>query len=228
MRFWNGAGRQAALLLLALTVASCDHADPIQPSTSMEQAGEPQELLGILGGITDPIDDLLNPVQRVRAVDQYGNIRTYTLVQEPLLTNLLGTVDELLTSVTRLLGFDGGTLELLGHRLVVPSGAVERPTTFTMSAVIRGNVHVELTAFAPGNSGLMNVGEDGFDRPVRLDLTYERASNVSRRNEDDLVILRLNPLGMEYLHEVMPSEVDTRRDRVTTWLDHFSGYCMAM
>lgn len=238
MKFWTGSvPRAAAMLLLTLAVASCDHAgETMEPTVPQEQVGEPQELLGILDPITDPIldpitepiNDLLYPTRTVQAVDQDGKIRTYTLVQEPLLTSLVGTVDQLLTSVTQLVGLSGGTLDLLGHRLVVPSNAVDEPTMFTMSALLTGNIHVDLTAVAPGNSGLVDVGEQGFNRLVRLDLTYERASNVSRGDERKLVILRLNPLGLDHLHQVMPSEVDTRRDRVTTWLDHFSGYCMAM
>jgi hypothetical protein len=69
------------------------------------------------------------------------------------------------------------------------------------------------------------VGEQGFDRPVRLDLSYERATNV--RRESRLVILRLNPAGMGEVHEALPTTVATSRDRATVWLEHFSGYIMA-
>ena len=219
------------MLLLALTVASCDHAaDPIQPSTALEQAGEPQELLGILDPVLDAGDDLLGDLAgttvTVQGIDQDGKIRSYTLVQEPILTGLVGTADQLLSSVTRLIGVTGGTLTHMDHRLVVPSGAVDLPTTFTLGVALSGFTQVDLTAMAPGNSGLMNVGEAGFNTPVRLDMTYERATNVN--NPRKLVILRLNPLGMSHLHEVMPTTVDTRLERATTWLDHFSGYAMAM
>lgn len=224
MKFWTGAGRLAATLLLALVLASCDHADlPTELTAPQEQVGEPQELLG-LGGL---LGGLTGTETKVRAIDENGRIRTYTLLREPLLPSLLGTVDQLLTSVTRLLGLDGGTLTVLEHRLVVPRGAVDRPTMFNMTALLTGYIHVDLTAVAPGNSGLFNVGEDGFNRPVLLNLTYERA-NVDRRDEDDVVILRLNPRGLGYLHQVMPTTVDESRDRATTWLDHFSGYSMAM
>lgn len=224
MKFWTHAGRRAAVMMVfALGVASCDHAGtPTDVPAEHEQVEEPQQLLG-LGGL---LGGLTGTETRVRAIDENGTIRTYTLVREPLLTNLVGTVNQLLTSVTRLLGLNGGRLDLLGHRLVVPQGAVDRPTTFSMTALLTGNVHVELLAFAPGASGQINVGEEGFNRPVRLDLTYERATNV--RDERRVVILRLNPRGLGYLHEVMPTTVDRRRDRATTWLDHFSGYCMAM
>lgn len=214
-------GRLAAMMMLAFVVASCDHADlPTDVDSSAEQfSGEPQELLGgLLGGI-------LGGETTVRAVDQHGQIRTYTLVREPLLTSLIGTVDQLLTSVTQLVGLDGGILRLLGHRLVVPAGAVDQPTSFTMSALLSGNVQVDLSATAPGRSGQVDVGAEGFNRPVRLDLTYERATNV--RDPRKLVILRLNPAGLDALHEALPTTVDPNNERATTWLEHFSGYIMA-
>ena len=216
-------GRIAAMMTLALAVASCEHVETPTDVGSAEYAGEPQELLsGLLGG-------LLDGETTIRAVDQYGTVRTYTLVRESILTNVVGTVvqtaDGLLATVTKLLGADGGTLRLVGHRLVVPSGAVDAPTTFEMSALLNGNVRVDLSATAPGASGRIDVGEAGFDRPVRLDLTYERATNV--RDARKLVIIRLNPLGMDAVHEVLPTTVDPSNERATTWLEHFSGYIMA-
>lgn len=204
------------MLLLALTVASCDHAaDPIQPSTALEQGGEPQELLGIL-------DPILNPDRTVQAVDQNGRIATYTLVREPILNLDLGNL-----RVSALIGVDGGELSLLGHRIVVPRGAVDVPALFTMIVLPTGYVHVDVSALAGELlGGLLDIGGEGFSRPVRLDLSYERAVNVG--NPRGLVILRLNPQGLGAVHEALPSSVDRRRERVTVWLDHFSGYCMAM
>jgi hypothetical protein len=69
------------------------------------------------------------------------------------------------------------------------------------------------------------VGEAGFDRPVRLDMTYRRATNI--KDERRLVILRLNPDGLGALHEALPTTVDRSNDRATVWLEHFSGYAMA-
>src|SRR5688500_15370666 len=219
-------GRYAARILLAFAGASCEHAQtPTDVGSSTEFAGEPQQLLGLEG----LLGELTGANTTVRAVDQHGNIRTFTLVREPLLTNVLGdvvqTVDGLLATVTRLIGADGGTLRLLDHRLVVPSGAVDQPTTFELGVLLNGYTQVELTATAPGASGRIDVGAEGFNRAVRLDMTYERASNV--RDPRKLVILRLNPAGLDALHEVVPATVDQSNERVTTWLEHFSGYIMA-
>jgi hypothetical protein len=202
------------MVLLALGVASCDHArDPIAPSQSQEQVGEPQELLGIL-------DPVLNPSRTVQAVDQNGRVGTYELIQEPVLN-----LDLTNLRISKLIGIQGGTLTLLGHRIVVPRGAVDAPALFTLIVLPSGYVQVDISALAGDLLSLINVGEQGFDVPVRLDLTYERATNVERPR--DLVILRLNPRGIGYLHEALPTSVDRRNERATVWLDHFSGYCMA-
>ena len=228
MTFWKKFGRGAAMLTFAVALASCEHVDsPTDVASSegvAEFEGEPQELLsGLLGGLT-------GTTTTVRAIDQYGVIRTYTLVQEPLLRRLVGTVtrtvDGLLAVVTDLIGVEGGTLTNLGHRLVVPTGAVSGPTTFELGVLLNGTTQVDLTAYAPGNSGRIDVGEAGFERPVRLDMTYERGTNV--RDERKVVILRLNPAGLGALHQALPTTVDPSNDRATTWLEHFSKYAMAL
>lgn len=207
-------GRLAAMMMLAFVVASCEHATtPTDVGPSSEQfSGEPQQLLGL--------DALLSGSTTVTAIDQFGTVRTYELLREPLLSLDLSRL-----SISELIGINGGSITLLGHRIVVPAGAVDLPTLFTLTALPNGYVQVDISALAPGMSGLFNTGEEGFNRPVRLDMTYERATNVKR--ESRLVILRLNAGGMDAVHEALPTTVDTSRDRATVWLEHFSGYIMA-
>ena len=223
MSFWKNFGRLTATVVLAVAVASCEHSPTPLEVGGVEQVESQEQLLdGLLGGLT-------GTTITVRAVDQYGVVRNYTLVREPLLTNVLGTVvntvDGLLSTVTGLLGVNGGTLNNLGHRLVVPANAVEQPTTFSLGVLLNGQTRVDLSAYAPGTSGQVNVGEAGFDRPVRLDMSYRRATNI--KDERKLVVLRLNPAGLGALHEVLPTTVDRTNDRATVWLEHFSGYAMA-
>lgn len=223
MSFWKNFGRMTATVALAVAVASCEHSPTPMEVGGVEQIESQEQLLdGLLGGLT-------GTTITVRAVDQYGVIRNYTLVREPLLTNVLGTVtntvDGLLSTVTGLLGVNGGTLTHLGHRLVVPAGAVEQPTTFSLGVLLNGQTRVDLSAYAPGASGNVDVGAQGFDRPVRLDMTYSRATNI--KDERKLVVLRLNPAGLGALHEALPTTVDRTNDRATVWLEHFSGYAMA-
>lgn len=221
MRFWKSSGwRAAATLLLAVTVASCDHVGPQEVAVPQEDVSEPQELLGLnLGGLD--LGGLLGAPRTVRAVDQYGRIDTYSLVQQPILNLDLRNL-----RVSSLIGLEGGTLSLLGHELKVPRGALDVPALFTMIVLPTGYVQVDVTALSGLLGGLLNVGEQGFNRPVRLELSYDRARNI--RRERDLVILRLNPRGLGAVHEALPSQVNRRDETVTVWLEHFSGYCMAM
>ena len=212
MMFWNRSGRLAASLLLAVVVASCDH---VETPTEVRDSQQPQELLGLL-------DPVLETTTTVKAADANGSIRTYTLIREPVLNLDLGHL-----RVSEVIGVGGGAVEILGHRIVVPAGAVDIPTLFTLIALPTGYVQVDITALAGDLlGGLSDQGSDGFNKPVRLDLTYSRATNVS--NPRKLVILRLNPDGMSAVHEALPSTVDRSNERVTVWLDHFSGYSMAM
>ena len=205
-------GRIAAMMVLAFVVASCEHGGTPTDITSSEYAGEPQQLLGL--------DALLSGSTTVTAVDQYGQVRKFELLREPLLSLNPGDL-----TLSKLIGIHGGTISLLGHSIVVPAGAVDLPTLFTLSVLSTGYVQVDISALAPGMSGLVDVGEEGFNRPVRLVMTYERATNVKR--EDRLVILRLNPAGMDEVHEALPTTVSASADKASAWLEHFSGYIMA-
>lgn len=223
MSFWKKLGRYTATTVLAVALASCEHATtPFEAPLEGVNAAPQQLVDGLLG-------DATNGTITVQAVDQYGVVRNYTLLREPLLTNVVGTVvqtvDGLVATVSKLIGANGGSLVNMGHRLVVPARAVDQPTTFTLGVLLNGQTRVDLTAYAPGNSGNENVGEAGFDRPVRLDMTYSRADNV--KDERKLVVLRLNPAGMGALHEALPTTIDRSNDRATVWLEHFSGYAMA-
>lgn len=205
IQHWLRGGLTA--LLLSVTVASCDHAE----RNGAEQLTAPQELL------------LSSPSKVVTAEDADGNIESYTLVEEDGLLSSLTTLH-----VSELIGIDGGELTLLGHTLTVPAGAVDEPALFTLTVLADGYVHVDLMAVRLSLLGLIDIGAQGFDEPVEVTMTYERATNVPRRKQNDLVILRLNPDGFDAVHEVMPAQVDKKSKTVTTWLDHFSGYCMAM
>jgi hypothetical protein len=104
-----------------------------------------------------------------------------------------------------------------------PPGAVGGPTLFTMLALPTGYVEVDVTALVPQLLGSsLNIGAIGFRKPVRLSLSYARATNV--RDPQDLFILRMKLNGR---HEVLPSTVDTVRKLVTAELEHLSKYCMA-
>lgn len=137
-----------------------------------------------------------------------------TLIKQPPLDGLLRQL--------KLIGPEGGLIELAGHSILVPPGAIDRPAFFSLVALPTGYVEVELLAFTRALLGIIDVGSRGFDKPVDLTLSYARATNV--RDPDKLFILRLNLFRP---HERMPSTVDKGSRTVTAQLDHFSRYCMA-
>ncbi|HEX7089830.1 MAG TPA: hypothetical protein VF192_06820 [Longimicrobiales bacterium] len=153
--------------------------------------------------------------QATMATDPDGN--TYTIIEGPPLGLPL--------QLTRLISLEGGTLSLLGHTLVVPKGAVTSPTLFTMLVGLNGHVEVHLTALVPTLFRILNIGEQGFRKPVRLTLSYANARNVEDPN--DLVIVYVPGWWGYDRVEPLPSTVDTTRKTVTAELDHFSRYAMA-
>jgi hypothetical protein len=144
----------------------------------------------------------------------------YKLANDPLLPGLLqGQL-----SITGLLGTVGGTLDVLGHSIFVPKGAVSKPTLFTVFALPGGYVEVDLRAGLRGILGiLIDIGGRGFNEPVTVTLSYERSTNIP--DPSKLVVLRLNGLFGE--PEVIPTTVDPVNKTVSAKLDHFSRYAIA-
>lgn len=148
-------------------------------------------------------------------LDEAGN--EYTLVE--------GSLPSLLSSlhVSRLLDGSGGTLALAGHSLHVPAGAVRVPTLFVLVVLPDGKVEVELQALVSGLLGTVDVGAEGFARPVSLSLSFAGAKDVA--DPAELTILHLREDG---LAEPLESRVDPATRTVTASLEHFSRYCMAI
>jgi hypothetical protein len=146
----------------------------------------------------------------------------YTLIESPVMSNgllggLLRLVGGVLDLVVDIIGLDGGILKLDHHQLVVPQGAVEQPTKFQMELVPNRLLMVDLTA----TRGRRDVGEQGFDKPVTLTLSFKGAKV---RDPSKVFILRVMPDGR---HERLPSVVDLEKQTVSAQLDHFSKYAMA-
>jgi len=183
-------------LLLAAALTGCDA--PNRPSLYPSQ---PEPLLGSLLG---------------------GTTAQYTLVREPLLS----PVSQIL-STSGLIGINGGSITLLGHTLTVPSGAVTQPTLFVLSILPTGYVEVELEASVSSLLGtVLNVGGQGFLKPVPVTLTYSRATNVSDPRKLKIVHLK-GLLGYKEM-VVLPTRVDLEKKTVTADLEHFSRYAIAI
>ena len=125
--------------------------------------------------------------------------------------------------VSKLIGVEGGSVNLAGHTITVPAGAVDQPTVFTLTLATNGHVEVDLSATVTDLLGnAVDTGSKGFRKPVTLSLTYAWASNVS--DPSRLLILRLLDNGKV---EALPSTVQPTGKTVTVQLDHFSKYCLA-
>jgi hypothetical protein len=124
--------------------------------------------------------------------------------------------------VSGLIGLLGGVLRLDGHSLDVPRGAVLQLTLFTMATPSTPVVDVDLNAIGGELVGGLLSRLGVFRRPVRVEMSYARAKNVT--DPDDLVIVRMLPGGR---YQVIPTTVDKRRKVIWAELEHFSKYAMA-
>lgn len=184
-------------LVAAAVLAGCEAADTGSITAPAESRSG---LLGLLGSSTS----------------------RFTLVDDPLVPGITSSL-----SSSALIGLDGGTVTLLGHTLAVPAGAVPQPTLFTLTVLPTGYVEVDLTATVSSVLGLvLNVGSEGFLKPVPVTLTYSRATNIDAPGELQIVHLR----GLLGYRDMMPlpSRVDLRNQTVTADLEHFSRYSIAM
>lgn len=190
-------------LALALFVSGCDHA-PTEPEiTAPEQVQTEQVEAPVVAAGAD--------YHLVRSDVGGGD------TSQGLLGGLLRLVGKVLQLVVKVIGLDGGLLNLGGHSLLVPAGAVTSPTTFSMELLPSEYVMVDLTATRGG----VDVGEKGFDKPVTITLSYDK---LNVRDPRKLFILRVNENGQ---HEKLRSVVDTQKRTVSAELDHFSKYAMA-
>lgn len=189
-------------LAIALFVSGCDHG-PTAP-----EVRAPEQTV----------------VEEVAAPDASASSGGYVLVRadeadtsQGLLGGLLRLVGKVLELVVKVIGLEGGLLNLGNHALLVPAGAVKEPTTFSMELLKSEYVMVDLTAKRRG----VDVGEQGFEKPVTITLSYDK---LNVRDPSKLFILRYNENGQ---HEKLPSVVNTRAKTVSAQLDHFSKYAMA-
>ena len=191
-------------LALALFVSGCDHA-PTEPDLNVPEQTQIEQ-------VEAPVIPADADYTLVRAgVGGDGD------TSQGLLGGLLRLVGKVLNLVVEVIGLDGGLLSLGHHSLLVPAGAVDSPTTFSMELLKSEYVMVDLTAMRRR----VDVGEKGFEKPVTLTLSYD---GLRVRDPSKLFILRVNEDGR---HEKLPSVVDTRKKTVSAQLDHFSKYAMA-
>jgi hypothetical protein len=123
----------------------------------------------------------------------------------------------------RVIGAAGGRLTLGLHQLMVPAGAVTRPTRFRMSKVFGEQVRIDLTAF----NLVTNAAIDSFPRPVELWLSY-RFAHISNTELEDVAVLWLKESSEGVEQIPVPTRVERRTKHVVGSLTHFSQYAMGM
>lgn len=140
---------------------------------------------------------------------------------QPLMTSTStgATLVECPTDVTRSVSATidllGGTLELDGHKLVIPANAVLFPTTFTLTVPASNYLKIQVTA----------DGEEHFqfESPVSMTLSYERCS---RSNIDKKTLVIWYVSSADALLENMGGTDDKTARTVTTSTDHLSDYAL--
>jgi hypothetical protein len=126
-------------------------------------------------------------------------------------------------AASALIGRDGGMVQLGAHRLIVPAGAVDHPTRFSMRLADNGYVEVDLNASSYTAKGSKNdAGRRGFARPVTLRLSYEEADLAD--GSSDVVIAWVKPDGSL---QPLQSTRDERAHTISAELNHFSPYALA-
>lgn len=199
-RRWHMPGALITLMALVVTL-SCDRAQSGGSPTEPEVTATSGDLLGL---------PLLN----------LGGRRT-----PPPPSNLVWVTETdpgRKIFASELIGILGGVLNLDLHSVIVPKGAVLQTTLFTAFAPSTPVVDVELNALVGNLLGGVLRLLGLFEKPVMVELSYARATNVT--DPSKLVIVRILDNGS---YEIMPSTVDTKRKVVRAQLDHFSKYAMA-
>jgi hypothetical protein len=117
-------------------------------------------------------------------------------------------------STTKPVGKGTTTVNLQGHQLKIPPGAAPVGTEITLS--VPASERVEVHVQANGQEHFQ------FDAPVELTISYARC-----RDEDlpagDIHIFRLTDDGSD-IQEDLGGKDDRRGKKVSTDLDHLSGY----
>ena len=134
----------------------------------------------------------------------------------------------------KVIGPRGGTLKAAGHEIIVPAGAVNGETLFSIKQFRKvvdsdGTVEiaVALRAVQTSRDGSeKDVGSGGFLQPVTLAMSYAWADDIDDFNAADATIIWLR--DDDNAEEVDAAvEVDRRRKQIVTTRNHFSDYAIA-
>ena len=131
--------------------------------------------------------------------------------------------DNMDISSSRVIGPNGGHLTLGLHELVIPEGAVSKPTVFRMSKTSGPHILVDLEAHEQRSGQEINT----FAQPVELRLSYKFVP-ITGAELNRMAILWLKQ-GSETGELVpVPTHIDRKHKQLVGSLTHFSRYAMGM
>ena len=114
-------------------------------------------------------------------------------------------------TASKVIGPLGGSLVIGDHELVVPAGALSQNVTISGTRVTGSVAEVD---FQP--HGLK------FAKPATLRLSYS-VCKTSQKNVQSIVYVD----DAQQILESPQSTDDAKTDKVTAWINHFSGYAVA-
>lgn len=120
-------------------------------------------------------------------------------------------------SVTDTVGILGGTVELDGHAITLPTGAVAVPTVLTLTAP--AGQYVELDIHANDSETFQ------FEEPVSIRISYDRCTR-SNVDKDPLTAWHIDEETKALLNHMGGTDDKTART-VTFGTDHLSGFAIA-
>lgn len=120
-------------------------------------------------------------------------------------------------SVTKTVGSLGGTVDLDGHSITLPLGAVLLPTTLTLTVPASRYMEIEITA---------NGAESfDFEQAVAITISYARCTR-SNIDKAPLTAWQIDP-ATKALLEHMGGTDDKAARALTFGSDHLSGFAIA-
>lgn len=199
-------------LALSATV-SCSTADaPTGPAAQTAEQQQQDYLLGNLfegDGLLSE-DGLLSGDGLLSEDGLIGGILDGTVSTALNVTDLLVCSSQPYQVARKTIGYDGGTIQVGTHTLVIPRGALRSPTTITAEQM-------------PGRTNSIRFSPEGlqFERPAGLVMNYRNCLVVLLKKK--IVYTDENLKVLEVLRSLDLFGSKT----VTAPIDHFSRYAIA-
>jgi hypothetical protein len=163
-------------------------------------------LVVIAAGVSCTSEESLGP-----STVQPSESLTSTLASTLSNLHLLSCSTQAYAVTTKVIGAQGGIIEVGTHRLIIPAGALDRPVTIKAEQV-------------PGNVNSVRFSPEGlqFSRPAAVELSYRNCSLL-------LGVLKRVAYTDEKLRilELIPSLDLSNLRTVTGSVRHFSRYAVA-